>query len=202
MSISEPRPAPAPAAARPDDTQRDRHREADPRPPTLIYAETCLRLARRSTRLRADPNARLRGNILHDVLHRFVEETRSGFPDRDTARTLLIGRSPRGKLARAAPYSLPPVRLLWRAPDGGGVDGVHPRHRGAALRARGTPDFLERTAHGPSPAPAYTLRPVPRRPAGPAGRRGTLAIYDYKSGSPPTADQGTRLPNKQLWIER
>ena len=188
----EPRPAPAPPAAARPETLSVTDIERLIRDPYAIYAKRVLRL-RALDPLRADPDARLRGNILHDVLHRFVEETRSGLPDRDTARTLLMAITD-AELARAAPF--PAVRLLWRARMERVAGFILDTE--AALRARGTPDFLERTGTWPVPGTGVTL-------TGRADRLdmqadGTLAIYDYKSGSPPTADQ-ERAFSKQLWIE-
>jgi double-strand break repair protein AddB len=188
----EPRPAPAPPAAARPDTLSVTEVETLIRDPYAIYAKRVLRL-RALDPLRSDPDARLRGNILHDILHRFVDQTRAGLPDRAAAEALLMQITDE-ELAKAAPF--PAVRLLWRARIAR-VAGVI-LDTETALRARGTPDHLETKGTWPVPGTGVTL--TVRADRLDLQADGTLAIYDYKSGSPPTADQ-ERAFNKQLWIE-
>ncbi|MBF9061383.1 double-strand break repair protein AddB, partial [Rhodobacterales bacterium HKCCSP123] len=187
-----PRPAPAPPAAARPDRLSVTEVETLIRDPYAIYAKRVLRL-RALDPLRADPDARLRGTILHDILHRFVDETRGGLPDREAAEALLMQITDE-ELAKAAPF--PAVRLLWRARMERVAGFVLDTE--TALRALGSPDFLETTGTWPVPGAGVTL--TVRADRLDLQRDGTLAIYDYKSGSPPTPDQ-ERAFSKQLWIE-
>jgi RecB family exonuclease len=188
----EPRPAPAPpATARPEQLSVTEV-ETLIRDPYAIYAKRVLRLKALDP-LRSDPDARLRGTILHDILHRFVDQTRAGLPDRDTARALLMAITDE-ELAKAAPF--PAVRLLWRARMERAAGFILDTE--GALRALGTPDFLETDGTWPVPGTGVTL--TVRADRLDMQHDGTLAIYDYKSGSPPS-DKEERHFAKQLWIE-
>lgn len=122
-----------------------------------------------------------------------MDETRAGLPDRDSARALLMEITD-AELARAAPF--PAVRLLWRARMERAAGFILETE--AALRGQGSPDFLETDGTWPVPGTGVTL--TARADRLDVQRDGTLAIYDYKSGSPPTPEQ-ERAFNKQLWIE-
>jgi RecB family exonuclease len=162
------------------------------RDPYAIYARHVLRL-RALDALRTDPDARLRGTILHKVLEDFVIQTKEALPPRDEALALLMDLTDR-VLAEAAPF--PAVSRLWRARmarvAGFFVDTERDR------RAIGTPLGPEIKDKWEVPGTGVTL-------TGKADRidalgDGAYAIYDYKTGTPPTADQEKHF-NKQLWIE-
>ena len=188
----EPRPSPAPpVAARP---RRLGVTEIETliRDPYAIYARHVLRL-RPLDPLRSDPDARLRGTILHKVLEDFVSQTKDALPPRDAALRLLSDLTDR-VLAEAAPF--PAVSRLWRArmarAAGFFVDSE------IARRAIGTPLGPEIKDQWEVPGTGITL-------TGKADRidrlgDGAYAIYDYKTGTPPTPEQ-EEFFNKQLWIE-
>lgn len=162
------------------------------RDPYAIYARHVLRL-RALDPLRTDPDARLRGTVLHKVLEDFVIQTKDALPPRDASLALLMDLTDR-VLADTAPF--PAVSRLWRARmarvAGFFVDTE------IARRAIGTPLGPEIKDQWEVPGTGVTL-------TGKADRidrmgDGAYAIYDYKTGTPPTPDQEKHF-NKQLWIE-
>ncbi len=189
-----PRPAPAPPiTARPveisvtdvEDVVRD---------PYKVYARRVLRL-RPLDPLRPQPDAALRGSALHDILDRFTGDHPLALPD-DAERQLLMLADQ--ILAEQAPW--PAARRLWQA-----------------RLARVTPWFLRTEAERRSFATPWlredkgrwTVRGLPHDRAitlvGKADRidrlpDGRIAIYDYKSGKPPT-EKEERSFAKQLWLE-
>jgi double-strand break repair protein AddB len=191
---SAPRPAPAPpAAARPDRISVTEVEDLI-RDPYKVYARRVLRL-RPLDPLRAEPDAALRGSVLHEVLDRFVAECPDTLPP--DAGERLMARAD-AVLEEAAPW--PAARRLWRA-----------------RLARVVPWFLEteaarreialpwlREVRGdwavdglPSNRPLRLTAKADRIDRLPDGR---IAIYDYKSGKVPT-EKEERGFSKQLWLE-
>jgi RecB family exonuclease len=164
------------------------------RDPYAIYALKTLRL-RPLEPLRQSPDARLRGTALHAILRRFVEATRSGLPD--DAEDLFV-RLAAEALRKEVPW--PVARRLWQAR----LERIAPWFVAGERARRGfaEPYLLEVAGEMrlavPDGTPDFTL-------GGTADRidltpDGALAIYDYKTGSVPSADQ-ERYFNKQLWLE-
>lgn len=164
------------------------------RDPYAIYALKTLRL-RPLEPLRQAPDARLRGTALHAILRRFVEATRSGLPD--DAEDLFV-RLAAEALRKEVPW--PVARRLWQAR----LERIAPWFVAGERARRGfaEPYLLEVAGEMrlavPDGMPDFTL-------GGTADRidltpDGALAIYDYKTGSVPSADQ-ERYFNKQLWLE-
>lgn len=185
-----PRPAPAPPlAARPKRlsvTQIERLI----RDPYAIYAREVLRL-RMLQPLRRLPDAALRGSALHSVYERFVDETRAGLPP-DAAERL--GTLAEGVLQEAAPW--PATRALWRARLARSTPFFLSTE--AERRARAAPWLLEVKGRWQVPGTDFVLSGKVDRIDLIEGGGG--AIYDYKSGAPPTAKQ-ERVFTKQLWLE-
>lgn len=145
------------------------------RDPYAIYCRYVLRLKRLDP-LRHEPDAALRGQILHKILERFVRE-RPGDEALPEAKTRLM-ETARDVLATTVPW--PAAQALWlarlaRAADfflsvdgrDGGIPVILERAGGVTVdpflfRLTGTPDRIDRL---------------------PDGR---LHILDYKTGSPPT----------------
>lgn len=184
------RPAPAPPAdARPRRLSVTQI-EALIRDPYEIYAKNVLRLYPLD-HLRQEPDAALRGTVLHDVLHEFVDQTRTALPA--DAEDVLMQIADR-VLASRAPW--PAARRLWRAR----LERVVPNFLAteADRRAVAQPWLLEARGRWAVPDAGIDLTGmadrIDRRPDG------RLAIYDYKTGSVPTAKQERHF-NKQLWIE-
>jgi ATP-dependent helicase/nuclease subunit B len=189
-----PRPAPAPpATARPaeisvtdvEDLVRD---------PYKVYARRVLRL-RPLDPLRPQPDAALRGSALHDILDRFT----GAFPDAlpDGAEGQLLGLA-EDILAEEAPW--PAARRLWQAR----LARVAPwfLHTEAERRAYADPWLREVKGRWPVDGLPHDrivtlVGKADRIDRLPDGR---IAIYDYKSGKPPT-EKEERSFAKQLWLE-
>ncbi|HEU0223659.1 MAG TPA: double-strand break repair protein AddB [Paracoccaceae bacterium] len=162
------------------------------RDPYAIYAEFVLGL------LPLDPLGRLRdardrGRALHAVLERFLVETQAGLPG--DARALL-DRIAAEEIDRATPWAA--ERRLWRGRLARAADWflegeARRRAEGVALQVEGG----GRLEFG-LPAGPFTLTAKADRIDRLAD--GTLAILDYKTGSPPTPAQ-ERAFDRQLWLE-
>jgi RecB family exonuclease len=162
------------------------------RDPYAIYANRVLRL-RALDPLRAGADARLRGTILHRVLHEFIDETRAGLPPPDIARARLMALTD-AALDEAAPF--PAIRHIWRARMDRVADFF--LRTEAQRRQRGTPVLLEHAGQWEVPGTGVTLTVKADRID--RLHDGRHAIFDYKTGAPPT-DKEERHFNRQLWIE-
>ncbi|MFT5158818.1 MAG: ATP-dependent helicase/nuclease subunit B [Paracoccaceae bacterium] len=160
------------------------------RDPYAIYARKVLGL-RRLEAIRREPDALLRGQALHDVLQKFIENTLENLPD-DAAQQLLTLAE--DMFETDVPW--PATRRLWLARLGKAaynfVEGEKTR------RARGHPENLETWGNVTIAEPAFTLY-------GKADRidrttDGRLIIYDYKTGAVPTKGQIEHF-DKQLPLE-
>ena len=185
-----PRPAPRPpVAVRPSRLSVTRISTLI-RDPYAIYAREVLRL-RPLDPLRPEPDPPLRGTLIHEVLHRFVEETRDGLPGDARARLMAIAEE---VLTRGAPW--PAARRFWLA----GLDRVADWFLAgeAARRAGASPAALECRGKLQMAEADFTLSAeADRIDRSPDGR---LLIYDYKTGSLPSEKQ-VRLFDKQLPLE-
>ena len=186
-----PRPSPRPPAdARPRElsvTQVERL----VRDPYGIYAQKVLRLRKLDPPGRK-PDALARGTAIHKALDDFVTATEAGLPE-DAAR--VFDAVVRAALATEAPW--PAVNAIWTARLHRAaqwfLDGE------AERRARGTPLAREvkgrREVEGLAHPFAVTAR---------ADRidevAGGVALYDYKSGSSPTAREAAAF-HLQLHLE-
>ncbi|PWK61395.1 double-strand break repair protein AddB [Roseicyclus mahoneyensis] len=187
----EPRPAPQPpAVARP---RRLSVTEVETliRDPYAVYARRVLGL-RKLDPLRAEADARVRGSVLHKVMQDFIEATMTGLPDRDAALAQLLGITD-SVLEDEAPW--PAARRLWRARMGRVAGFILDTE--VERRARGLPEIIERLGEWEVPGTGVTLR-------GKGDRidrlhDGRLAIYDYKTGAPPTEKEERHFA-KQLWL--
>lgn len=145
------------------------------RDPYAIYCRYILRLKRLDP-LRHEPDAALRGQILHKILERFVKERPSGETlTAAKARLLLTARE---VLIMAVPW--PAARALWLAR----LERAADFFLMVEGREGGTPIVLER-------AGAVQVEPFDFRLTGTPDRidrlpDGRLHILDYKTGSPPT----------------
>lgn len=184
-----PRPAPAPPAeARPGQLSVTRIQTLI-RDPYAIYARYVLGLPRLDS-LSPEPDAPLRGTILHKVMERFIG---AGLPeDPETARQTLLAIAD-AVFADHAPW--PAARRLWRARlervAGWFIDGEIARQAGAhpiALERRGRLDLPQ------------GLRLTAEADRIDQTDQGRLVIYDYKTGAPPSAKQMEHY-DKQLILE-
>jgi double-strand break repair protein AddB len=187
-----PRPAPCPpVAARPTRLSVTQIEKLI-RDPYAVYAARVLGLYPLNP-LRQAPDAALRGSVLHKVMHGFVHDTRDVFPEPEMARALLMDWVEK-TLDAEAPW--PTSRRLWRAR----MERVagHVVQTEAARRAKGRPELLEADALWPIPGTDVSLKAQADRID--RLHDGGYAIYDYKTGKPPT-DKQERAFNKQLWLE-
>jgi double-strand break repair protein AddB len=160
------------------------------RDPYAIYAKRILRL-KPIDPLRADPDARLRGNVIHAILEDFVKATKDGLPEDAETRLLAIAEP---LLMKDVPW--PAIRQFWDAR----LRGILPWYleQEAELRTLAAPWLLEDKAHWDVPGLSLKLTGMADRiDRLPDGR---VAIYDYKTGNLPTDKQEIAY-NKQLLIE-
>jgi ATP-dependent helicase/nuclease subunit B len=190
----EPRPAPAPPVrARPsvisvtevEDLIRD---------PYKVYARRVLGL-RPLDPLRTQPDAALRGSAIHKILERFALAFPNDLPDDAEGQLMSITDD---VLAKLAPW--PVVRRLWHAR----LARVAPWFIRTEFERRAFADFWLPEVKGRWPVPGLPqARGITL--VGKADRidrlgDGRIAIYDYKSGKPPT-EKEERGFSKQLWLE-
>ncbi len=160
------------------------------RDPYAIYARNVLKL-RKLEPIRREPDAMLRGQALHEVLEKFVQNTLAALPDDAAQQMLDLAEQ---IFAQQAPW--PATRRLWLARLGRVANWfveteAHRRDRAKAVgfETWGKVDMAE---------PAFTL-------VGKADRidrtpDGKLVIYDYKTGTLPTKGQIEHF-DKQLPLE-
>ena len=179
-----PRPAPAPPApARPRELPVTDIRQLI-RDPYSIYAKRILKLSPLDP-LVAEPDARLRGIVLHTLFDRFSRLHPPGKPT-DPAALLSLAD---WVLEDEVPW--PAARALWRARLRRVAGEFAVWHAGLA----GTPAVIERKGTLALPDPVFTLSGRPDRiDRLPDGR---LQIFDYKTGDPPSKAQQEAF-DKQL----
>lgn len=189
-----PRPAPAPpTAARPAEISVTEVEDLV-RDPYKIYAKRVLRL-RPLDPLRPQPDAALRGSTLHEILDRFTKAFPEVLPEDAEAHLLTLAQE---VLDEDAPW--PAARRLWQAR----LARVAPWFVAteAERRAFATPWLREVKGRWhvtglPSDRTVTLVGKADRIDRLPDGR---IAIYDYKSGKPPT-EKEERGFAKQLWLE-
>jgi len=160
-----------------------------------IYARKILGL-RPIDPLGRPPDFLERGNAVHRVMEEFIKATGDLLPEPAAARALLLEIAD-AVLAEDVPW--PDTRRIWRARIGRFADWFLTRE--AARRAAGRPQGLEvKGALGlAAPAGAFTLTAkadrIDRLAAGGA------AIFDYKTGDPPSKKQIDQGFNQQLHLQ-
>lgn len=156
------------------------------RDPFAIYARHVLKL-RPLDPLRAAPDPRDRGSILHDILERFVRD-RPADETREAARARLLSTAAE-VLARETPF--PAARLLWLAR----LERAAEHFLTQDTKHGGTPVVLETPGKLRIDPPGFTLVGKPDRIDDlPDGR---VHLMDYKTGTPPTEKQ-QEVYEKQL----
>ncbi|MEO1550717.1 MAG: PD-(D/E)XK nuclease family protein, partial [Pseudomonadota bacterium] len=185
-----PQPCP-PAEARPARLSVTRV-EALIRDPYAIYAAYVLGL-RALDPLSRDADALLRGTAFHTVLQRFVEATRAGLPPGDQALALW-DQTVAQTLAEQVPWRAERVFWTSRLSRAGPAFLASEADR----RALGTPLVLEVMGTRAMADGRFTLSAtadrIDRMPDG------QLALYDYKSGDPPS-DEALRTSSIQILLE-
>ncbi|MGR3320563.1 MAG: double-strand break repair protein AddB [Pseudooceanicola sp.] len=182
------RPSPCPpVAARPDKLSITQIKTLI-RDPYAIYAREVLRL-RPLNALMAEPDARLRGTVLHEVLETFVKGLAADPAALDPGTLLDICRD---ILARDVPWA--EARLLWQARmakvAGDFVEGEGQR------RDRGLPAAFEVRGRTEIPELGFALTgKADRIDLDPAGN---AWIYDYKTGEIASAKQQIHFDRQLL----
>jgi ATP-dependent helicase/nuclease subunit B len=185
-----PRPSPRPPVpARPRELSVTQIRTLV-RDPYAIYAREILGL-RRVDPLRQEPDAPLRGTVLHDIFEAFVKGRGPETAEMAKARLLAIADE---KLAEGAPW--PVARRLWRAR----LERIADRFvaEEAQRAAAGVPVAIEGTGRHSMTDVNFTLKAKVDRID--RLHDGRLMIYDYKSGTVPSARQ-VKEYDKQLLLE-
>jgi ATP-dependent helicase/nuclease subunit B len=185
---SRPSPLP-PVAARPKRLSVTRITKLI-RDPYAVYAEAILGL-RPLDALHQTPDAPLRGTILHLILDRFVAEADMTNPK--DARHLLLAIADE-VLKTSAPW--PAARQLWRAKLERVADWFIEGEQDRARLGRNLAN--ERRGELFFPSLDFTLSAEADRID--QLHNGTLAIYDYKTGTVPTLKQQAHF-DKQLLLE-
>lgn len=158
------------------------------RDPFAIYAREVLKLKPLDP-LRHAPDARGRGEVLHKILERFVEERPDGEVMADAKTRLMSVASE--VLAEMVPW--PAARLLWLARLGRAADHFLRFDAAEGGRTLAVEDKGEVTL---TPLD-FTLFGIPDRiDELPDGR---LHLIDYKTGTPPSEKQQTAY-DKQLLL--
>lgn len=156
------------------------------RDPYAIYARRILNL-RPLDSLRPEPDAALRGSVLHEILAEFAKVD----PRADDAREQLMAIADT-VLAEEVPW--PVARRIWRARLDRAADWFIARE----ARREGTPRLIETERKIALTPQDFVLKAKPDRiDELPDGR---IHLYDYKTGSPPTAKQQEAF-DKQLLLE-
>jgi double-strand break repair protein AddB len=159
------------------------------RDPYAIYARNILRLFKLNP-LHAEPDARLRGTVLHKVLERFARN-RPTTEAREDARIRLL-QAANETLKSEVPW--PAARALWFAR----LDRAADFFLDVDTALGGTPVVIEERGHVGLGTLPFTLNAKPDRidilPDG------TAFLYDYKTGTPPSKDQQKHF-DKQLLLE-
>ncbi len=161
------------------------------RDPYEIYARQILRL-RPLDPLRAEPDARKRGTVLHGIMEQFIHDRPEEETEGDAARRLLA----LAETALTENIPWPAARLIWLSRLGRIADGFAAAE---AVRAgRGRPALLEEKGSILLENTNFTLTARPDRIDLLAD--GRVHIYDYKTGRPPSEKQEEAF-DKQLLLE-
>lgn len=161
------------------------------RDPYAVYARYILRLKPLDP-LSPQPDARLRGQVLHKIVERFVKE-RPGGEDHTAAVARLMATSAE-VLADEIPWHS--AQRLWLGRIGRLADRFARRE---AARAKGASPVLLEGPGGIGVA-GLDFRLTARPDRIDQDGDGRLHIYDYKSGQPPTKKQQAAF-DKQLLLE-
>ncbi len=187
---SAPRPAPIPPVeTRPRELSVTRIEKLI-RDPYAIYADKILRLRPLDPLMRA-PDARLRGEVLHDVLEHVIKATMED-PERLTPAFLTDQTV--SVLAETVPWG--EARALWLARMARIAAWFVDTE--AQRRALARPTAFEQKASARLDPLDFTLTAKADRIDMDAG--GRLHIYDYKTGAPPSA-KSQKAFEKQLLLE-
>ncbi|QDC08018.1 double-strand break repair protein AddB [Oceanicola sp. D3] len=163
------------------------------RDPYAIYARHVLRLRRAGSRS-PEPDAALRGTVLHMVMERALRrEFAFDGPVEDTVAAFVALAE--GVIAEHIPW--PATRRLWL----GKLAAVVPDliRKEAQWQAQGKPVVIEKEGFVPLQAVDFTVAAKPDRID--SLTSGACAVMDYKSGTKPPSEKEVEAFDKQLLIE-
>ncbi|MGI9367301.1 MAG: double-strand break repair protein AddB [Ruegeria sp.] len=160
------------------------------RDPYAIYAKHVLRLRPLDPLVQA-PDALLRGIVIHEILEQFIKDSVL-----DSALLTQENFLKRADVLLAEHVAWPTARKLWLAR----LERISSAFLSAELarRSDGGPIAFEADMKLRLDPLDFTI--VGRADRIDRNRRGALAIYDYKTGAPPTKTQQSKF-DKQLLIE-
>ena len=188
---SEPRPSPAPpVSARPTQLSATGITKLI-RDPYAVYADKILRL-RPLPLVRPSSDALIRGTVLHRVFERYVSELVA--TDDLKAQSQHLMEIAADVLAQDVPW--PSIRILWRARINR-IAGWFVRQE---AKRRQTAENLANEVWGQVTFEQLGFTLGAKADRIDRQQDGTLAIYDYKSGEPPTKKMQSNY-DKQLLLE-
>lgn len=162
------------------------------RDPYAVYAKRVLGL-RPLPPLRPEPDAALRGQILHSIVEALLKATPHSDPDPVALRADFL-RITAQVLEDAVPW--PAARAFWQARMERIADRIVADE--VSRRRDGSPVVIEHRGKVGLPALGFSLTAKPDRID--LLHDGRVMIYDYKSGTPPSEKQMARF-DKQLILE-
>lgn len=162
------------------------------RDPYAVYAKRVLGL-RPLPPLRPQPDAALRGQTLHAIVEALLKSRPAPDTPPDILRATFLSLTS-DVLAREVPW--PAARAFWAARIEGIADRIVADE--LARLAEGTPMVIENRGRVSLSGMDFTLTAKPDRID--LLKDGRVAVYDYKSGTPPT-DAQIRHFDKQLMLE-
>ena len=162
------------------------------RDPYAIFAKHTLRLSPLNP-IAQSPDAPMRGVLVHAVLERFVKDVQSDAALLTTDHLMQVAHD---ILHRDVPW--PAARTLWLARLSRVANWFVQNER--ARHLNGSPIAMEKKAKGVMHMkdPAFTLTGYADRID--QTNAGSVSVYDYKTGAPPSAKEQARF-DKQLLIE-
>ncbi len=187
-----PRPAPRPPVPARPRSLSVTEIETLIRDPYAVYARRVLGL-RPLDPLGRPPDARDRGTVIHHILARFAREVPGPLPPDAALRLRLIGEA---EIAARIPW--PAERRLWRGRLLRSIDWFVAGE--AARRAAGRTVAVEMAGAAEIALPGGPFTLTAKADRIDAQGDGTLAVYDYKTGPPPTEAQVEHFA-RQLWLE-
>ena len=158
------------------------------RDPYAIYAKHVLRIEPLDD-MDAEPDARLRGTVLHDIFENFINDW-DAIPDTDRARALV--ERAHAALDQAAPWAL--TRIQWANQIERLAEWFVAQER--IRRDTATPIALERKGRWVLPDLDFTLTGKVDRLDDIGGQ---TIVYDYKTGTAPSGPQQINF-DKQLYL--
>lgn len=160
------------------------------RDPYAIYAREVLRLKPLDSLMKA-PDALMRGIVVHDILEQFVRDIDADKTANTSAHLMSISET---VLAKNVPW--PAARALWSAR----LDRVADHFVDGEAQRRLSAKPIAYECKAAVTIPDLDFKLVAKADRIDRTDTGDLAIYDYKTGRPPSQDE-QRYFDKQLLLE-